>query len=512
MATTPLDYSPVLAMRRQRAERVYREALALPSGPNGQAGPREFAMRALGEQDLYFFVAVILRRGDLMHDWGYERAREVQAEPDGHLDLWSRGTWKSTLITLGLTLQDLAKRKGLAVAIFSYARSAATKFLREIKVQCEQNATLADLWPEIFWRQPEREAVWSEQGGLFFKRDHVRKEPSVSAWGVVDGQPTGYHFDLMVYDDMVTRESVTAEMIPKTTEAWEQSLNLAADQHRERYIGTRWHYLDTYDTMMTRGAVKPRIRPAVNDDGSSPLWSAEIIEDKRVKMGPLTFAAQILMKPSAGGLNVFNADNLRYYDETPESVASGANVYMLSDPANAKKKDSDWTFIWVIACRPDQNFYALELLRDRLSLKERIDAYMRLHRKWRPRAVGIERYGLMADVEALQERQASENYRFPVVELGGQVAKDDRIARLLPIVGEHRLWLRRSQWYTQYDGVPIDLVNYFVEQEFRLFPAIRFKDGLDSLSRICDEDLGIVWPRERARALPERPQGSWMAA
>ena len=44
----------------------------------------------------------------------------------------------------------------------------------------------------------------------------------------MDGQPTSKHYRRMVYDDVVTRESVTTpEMIKKTTEAWELFRNLA---------------------------------------------------------------------------------------------------------------------------------------------------------------------------------------------------------------------------------------------------------------------------------------------
>ena len=45
----------------------------------------------------------------------------------------------------------------------------------------------------------------------------------------------------------MTRESVTTpDMIKKTTSAWELSRNLTAIKGTSRYIGTRYHYFDTY--------------------------------------------------------------------------------------------------------------------------------------------------------------------------------------------------------------------------------------------------------------------------
>ena len=46
-------------------------------------------MRELAKTDLYYFLIWVLGRRDAMNDWCYARCREVQASPDGHLDLWA---------------------------------------------------------------------------------------------------------------------------------------------------------------------------------------------------------------------------------------------------------------------------------------------------------------------------------------------------------------------------------------------------------------------------------------
>ena len=51
-------------------------------------------------------------------------------------------------------------------------------------------------------------------------------------------------------------------MIRKVTDAWGLSRNLTMEGGRTRYIGTRYHYNDTYGTMMDRKAAQPRIHPA----------------------------------------------------------------------------------------------------------------------------------------------------------------------------------------------------------------------------------------------------------
>src|SRR5262245_26100555 len=185
-------------------------------------------LRNLCQADLYFLLRYGCGRKDLEHPWIFERCREVQASPDGHLDLWSREHGKSSIITFGLTLWNILNNPEVTVGIFSHTRPIAKAFLRQIKRELEANENLKTWFPDILWANPEKEAAtWSEDSGIVVKRKGNPKESTVEAWGLIDGQPTAKHFQVRVYDDIVVSSSVTTpEMIAKTTEAFQLSDNL----------------------------------------------------------------------------------------------------------------------------------------------------------------------------------------------------------------------------------------------------------------------------------------------
>ena len=199
-------------------------------------------MREMCLTDLYFLLTKVCARKDLQRDWLFERCREVQKSPDGHLDLWFREAGKSSIITFGLTVQNILQDPNVTVGIFSYNRPTSKFFLWQIKREFETNETLKSLFPDILWANPNSESPrWSMDEGIIVKRSSNLREATVEAWGLVDGQPTGRHFRLMIYDDVVTLDSVTTpEMCQKTTRAWEMSRNLMTEGGRTRYIGTRY--------------------------------------------------------------------------------------------------------------------------------------------------------------------------------------------------------------------------------------------------------------------------------
>jgi phage terminase large subunit-like protein len=456
------------------------------------------AVRRLAEDDLFFLLTVVLGRPDASRPWVYDRCREFEANPDGRLTLLAREHYKSTMITFAGTIQAILKNPNVTVGIFSHTRPIAKGFLAQIKRELEGNETLKALFPDILWENPDKESPrWSMDDGIVVKRTSNPKESTVEAWGLVDGQPTSKHFGLMVYDDVVTRESVnTPDQIAATTQAWELSLNLGTDGGRKRYVGTRYHQNDTWATMMKRGV--PVVQHAATDDGTAAgnpvLISRESLDEKRKLMGNYVFSCQMLLNPVAEGSMGFRQDWLCYWIHQPKRDMM--NVYVTVDPSSGKKKGSgDYTVILVHGLGGDGNYYLLDGVRDRMNLTQRALELMRLVRKWSPVAVGYEEYGMQADIEHLRTVMDQQSYRFNLIPLGGKLSKSDRILALVPIYESGRMWIPCRSVFVDREGKARDLVREYLDDEYSMFPVCSHDDMLDCHARILDPKLGATFPK-----------------
>ncbi|WP_415716978.1 hypothetical protein [Maridesulfovibrio sp.] len=462
-------------------------------------------MAELGRNDLFFLLTRLLGRADANNEWVFARCREVQANPDGHLDLWSREHYKSTIITFALTIQDILRTPEVTVGIFSHTRPVAKGFLRQIKQELERNELLKQCYPDVLWENPKKDSPkWSEEDGIIVKRKSNPKEATVEAWGLVDGQPTGKHFSRLIYDDVVTRESVTSpDMIFKTTEAWALSINLGTREGIKRYIGTRYHFNDTYREIIKREAAIPRIYAATSDgtmDGDPVLLNKDQLQTKRREMGPYVFGCQMMQDPRADDVQGFREEWLNRWDPRDSRGKSRwqqFNRYLLVDPASEKKAGSDYTVMLVVGLGPDRNYYLIDGIRDRLNLTERARALFRLHRSYAPQAVGYEKYGQQADVEHMRYVMNEQNYRFAITPLGGNVPKVDRIRKLVPLFEQSRFYLPWQSRFMDHQGRERDLVREFVDDEFLAFPVAAHDDMLDCMARILDPALGAVFPKEQ---------------
>lgn len=467
----------------------------------------EERVRWLGRNDRYFLLGVLMQRPDVLGEvrasasaeeiraaemkarWCFDRCREVEATPDGYLDLWSRFHYKSTIITLAGSVQEILKDPNVTIGVLSYNKPIAHKFVDQIRRALESQ-TLVHYYPEILWEKPPRQN-WSTQGGLIVKRQSNPKEATISGYGLTDGQPIGAHFALRVYDDVVIPASVTTpEQIQKTTESWELSLALGTDDGgRAWYAGTRYHTDDTYKVILSRGALQERRRLCIDEEGKAVMMTQAALEKIRRDMGAATFGAQMLQDPVSDGVRSFDENDIMYYDEPPRRDT--VNVYVFIDSAKAKKKNSDFTTMLTMGYGWDNNYYMLDLVNDKLNLSERTRELFQIQRKWNPNDTFWEQVGMACDVEHVKEMQGSKfyNYRFSIQELpraGADSNKKDRILSLQPTLEQHRLYIPRVLKRLCADGQVRDMVQVFLEQ-LKNYPIVRHDDILDPLADINDK-------------------------
>ena len=487
---------------------------------------REPGRRWLCRNDRFYLLTVELNRGDAWHAWLYARCREVEAEPDGCLDLWAREHYKSTIITFAGIIQEVLIDPEITIGIFSHTKPVARKFMLQIKEELESNIELKALFPDVLYAEPRKSAVkWSEEKGLQVRRKGNAKEATIEAHGLVDGMPTGAHFRLKVYDDVVTLESIgTPEQVKKTTAAWALSDNLGAAQEdgtkaRDWHIGTRYSFADTYQDIIEKGVLKVRIYAATDTglpDGEPVFLTPEVWEEKKRKQGPAIIACQMLQNPAAGNEALFKKEWLRFTDIRPGTLT----VYIMCDPASSKKKGSDKTAIAVVALDAAHNRYLLDGYHHKMSLSERWAALKGLRKVWmntpgvQSVKVGYERYGMRSDIEYFEERMHLERDSFEIVELAwpteGPGSKYDRIQRLQPHFAAGKFWLiavtpsetanqKRMRETGQGFRIlqPVKRVDHernvyalnkgFLE-EYLVYPFSAHDDFLDAASRIEDMD------------------------
>lgn len=466
---------------------------ALETGDDGQflALMREWSLK-----DLFFLMYFVLRV-NINHPWIVDRIKDVEDDNDRTLDLWAREHFKSSIITYALNVQTLLGNPELRIGIFSHTRQIAKAFLRRIKHTFESNQALKTIFPDVLWSNPQNDAPkWSEDEGIVIRRQGVYQEASVEAWGITDGMPTGKHFDILNYDDVVTEKSVsTPEQIFKTDECFKLSLNLGADdlltgdEGVRRVIGTIYHFNDLYVNLQKDGTWKVRKHPSMDTDGVPVLLSTEALGRKRKDLGPYIFACQHMLDPREEGKQRFRYGWLQYYDTTPTPVSK----YLLVDPATSKKEKgsgSDYTVMWLWGVDSRGNRFWLDGIRERLSLTEKWDALKELlERHPDVIRVGYEKYGMQTDTEYYRAKMVEEAFYFPLQELGGSMKKEDRILRLVPWFEQGKIWIPKTLY-----SRGRDLVQEFINEEYLFFPFASHDDFLDCASRIEDVEFIVSRP------------------
>lgn len=366
--------------------------------------------------DLWMFVYFVLKNPLANHPFVVNACKEVQEQQGDAMYMWARNHLKSTIITVARTCQKILDNPEQTTAIISATRGLALAFQNQIKKILE-SPFLITIFPNILHQNPKADAErWSDDGGLFVKRKGLQKEPTVSAYGLYEGMPTGFHFDNLIFDDIVTPELVNnKDVMTKVKENFDMVQNVGSRTFTSTVIGTFYHhddplvYISGKTDPITNEPLYKMSKKTATIDGT--LNGASVFESER-KLAKLRttnlyfFYCQQLLDPTPRGTGKLNPGHI--IEVRKEQLPERLYKFMLIDPAGDKATRSlknvttfdSWAFgvIGVKPFRDDKGFsdiYILDLYISPQTLDEACETAVQMYlRNGRILQLGIEKVGI----------------------------------------------------------------------------------------------------------------------
>jgi len=409
------------------------------------------------------------------------------------LCLLPRGHLKSTLITIGYSVQQITKNPNIRILILNATWQLAVDFLTEIKRHLQQNERLYELFNDrlsLGSSLPKIADEWAQDRITLHRTDTNIKGPTVWATGI-DSNLTGSHPDLIIMDDVVSRDNTQSrEQIDKVILRYKDALDLLEPGGQLIVIGTRWREDDFYSWILDRDNTvrqnyRVMIKKAYEGDletgiGLQTLWPAkfdqkELLSRKQEK-GIYEFSAQYQNNPVPAEDADFKREWFQYYD-IEEYRHSKMNSYLTVDPAISLKKEADYTALGVYGVDQFANVFIKDLQRGHWKPSSIIDAIFMMNEMWHPNGIVLETIAYQKALSyALQDEMRRRNRHLPIIEKQYyDKTKVERIRGLQPLYMNKKVFHRKD----------LKLNSYF-EEELLTFPRSRFDDLIDTFSMALD--------------------------
>ena len=412
--------------------------------------------------------------------------------------LWARAHFKSSLITEAHTIFLIVNSPDIRILIGSNTLDIAKSFLNNIKKHFTSNEDFRFFFRE-FCPIPNKDGkieFGTTENFTIPNRVKIFKEPTVMCAGVGTNL-TGFHFEFMKLDDLVTRLSVTNEEQIKVTKEYYASLRQLFDNPlypREDVVGTTYHFADLYSELQNNPEFKKSFIPIKDEQGE--ITFKERFNEEGIQklmddpsMSSYEFSAQYLLNPVNPKDRKFHDEWITRYGALPE----GLSEYICVDPASTQNKKSDYTVIEHWGFDYEGKCYLINGVRDKLTAFQRIDILFNFVKNCKN--LKMVKYevlgGRHGDLEVIKEKQVKDKVFFLINETkSSHSSKADRIEQRLSGRYQARsiLWPEKLYFTSIYDGKVHDFIQDF-KMEFLQFPHTIHDDILDCNSQLFEEDF-----------------------
>lgn len=445
-----------------------------------------------------------------------------------------------------------------ATYYFSLTKLLAQKHLSIIQQELDTNAMLKECWPDRFWRDTDErlstdsgKVPWSEAAGLRIKRTTTRPEQTFEAHSFEYALPTGMHPDRRRYDDIEAERQVSSELTAETIEArWVSSQDLTSSLRGRRVTGTYYSPSAMMVKLHTEYGLTPAVYPGedtkdpvppeeagpmggrpVNGFTREHLWDrlkdkggAEFVDGKwrrtTNQRAMIDYGRQTACDPQAGEATkldwrwIAGVAGERFYDGDGLQYAKLGTVVLCAD-CSTGAYDPTWIWAWLLT--PDKEFWWIDGERrvvDPLARRQLLhDVAQRLINYGAELVqLRLEQFGQATYVQDQETFWATmPSFPAPQVVKCNDNMRAEKVGR-----GEGKIWRNYERWQPHCAagkvrfprqmiriderGVPVDLVAYFKQFEFEMFPKSRTDNGLDAGALIWEKEErvgALPWPKDR---------------
>ena len=399
-----------------------------------------------------------------------------------------RGHLKSSLITIGKSLQWMYADPSVRILIANATYKMATTFVGQIQRHLKFNQKLIERFGSI----ADNPVNWTNDTIALeaAKEAHGKKEATVTGFGM-GGNLVSQHYDKIILDDLVNRDSInTREQIEKSILFLKDIFDLLEPGGELIILGTRWHDDDLYGWIMDKendliDSFDVFLRPAFTGNLRDPnnfqaIWpekfTRHVLEKLYKEKGPYEFSCQYLNNPVPDENAVFQRQWFRYYDET-ELRGRPLNKFTAVDPAISLEKEADHTTIVTIGVDHFHNWYILDIFRGHVTPSQLIQQLYVTHERWHPIEIAIENVAFQKVLQySINEEGRKRRKYLPVVEVKPEArTKDERIRGLQPLYAHGTILHNKDLVY-----------NGYLEDELTRFPVGKHDDIIDALSYMKD--------------------------
>ena len=465
------------------------------------------------EKELKFLCKGALEMSDwsALHD---DIAKFLLWSGKKKLILVPRGHLKSSVVTIGYSIQSILQNMDIRILIANAVWDNARKFMWKMQEYLKDKSLLPLMYGNFESKR------WNQDEFVVSFRRAAQAEATISTTGVEKAQAS-QHYDKIILDDLVVRENIgSRDQMDKVITFYKDTLDLHDKGTETIIIGTRWTLGDLYQHLIEnesrsinghwftsieersqwrdfawrpmKAEEKPKnalagfdvyLRQAIENGrplfpqkfciGPDPEGKKEDLLELKANKGSFHFSAQQMNDPVDEESIEFKR---KFYQEVERFPSKGVDM-MFIDPAFTLKQSNDFTGIVVTRFSEDNIVYVMEAVALKREPTQLVQEIFKLWERY-PNIIRTKVESNIAQVvmiTLLKDEMRNRNQFYSVEEYRAST-RENKAAKIRGMVPRYE-----SGGFRFRKGLNI-LKDQLVE-----FPRSRHDDIIDALSQGMDE-------------------------